>query len=70
MPSFSYRTNTRINTFHGTKKDILLVIKSLDSSKSHGYDDLSVKMIKICSASVTVPLKIIFEQSLNDANFK
>ena len=35
----------------------------MDSSKSHGYDNISIKMIKICSESVTIPSKIIFEES-------
>ena len=35
-PPLLYKTNTRINSFHVTKKDILSIIKSLDSSKSHG----------------------------------
>ena len=38
------------------------MIKSLDSCKSHGCD-ISIKMIKICSDSVTIALKIIFEES-------
>ena len=50
-------------------KDILSIIKSLDSSKPHGCDNISIKMIKICSESVTIPLKIIFEESLKKRIF-
>ena len=53
-----------MNCFHITKNDILLIIKSLDPTKAHGYDNLSIKMIKICSESVTIPIKLIFEESL------
>ena len=55
----------RISYFHVTNKDILSIIKSLalDSHESHGYDNVSVKMIKICSESVTIPSKIIFQES-------
>ena len=35
-----YKTNTRINYFRVTNKDIPSMIKSLDSSKSHGYDNI------------------------------
>ena len=45
------------------------MIKSLDLSKSHGYDNISINMIKICSESVTIPLKIIFEESLKKGLF-
>ena len=57
-----YKTNTKINSFRATNKDILSIIKSLDSRKSHGYDNISIKMIKICSESVTIPLKIILKK--------
>ena len=40
------------------------MIKSLNSSKSYGYDNISIKMIKICSELVTTPLKVIFKESL------
>ena len=54
LPYFSYRTNSRINSFHATENDILLIIKSLDPAKAHGCDSLSVKMIKICNKSITI----------------
>ena len=65
---FSYRTNSRINPFHATEKDIL-IIKSLDATKAHGYDNLSVRTIKVCNESVTIPLKIIFIESLKNGLF-
>ena len=36
------KTNTRISSFRVTNKNILSVIKSLDSSKSHGYENVSI----------------------------
>ena len=45
--TFLYRANARITSFHVTKEDILLIIKTLDSSKAHGWDNISIKMIKI-----------------------
>ena len=69
LPSFTYKTNTRIHCFGVTNKDILSIINSLNSSKAHGYDNISTKMIKICNQSVTVPLKIMFEESLKKGIF-
>ena len=69
LPPLLYKTNTRINSFRFTNKDILSIIKSLDSRKSHGCDNISIEMIKICSESVTIPLKIIFEESLKKGIF-
>ena len=62
LPPFLHRTNARITSFYVTKEDMLLLIKHLDSSKSNS----SIKMIKICGESITVPLKMIFEQSLKE----
>ena len=63
LPSFSYRTNTRIKSFDLTEKNMLSIIKSLDPTKAHGCDNLSIKMIQICKEVITIPLKLIFDQS-------
>ena len=55
LPPFLHRTNARITSFYVTKEDILLIIKHLDSSKAHRWDNISIKMIKICDESITVP---------------
>ena len=64
MSSFLYRTNTRIKSFNITEKDVLSIIKSLDPTKPHGCDNLSIKLIQICKEEITIPLKLIFDQSL------
>ena len=69
MPYFSYRTNSRINSFHATENDILLILKSLDSTKVHVCDNSSIRMSKICNESLTIPLKIIFDNSLKNGVF-
>ena len=69
LPPFLYKTNARITSFHATKEGILLTIKMLDSSKAHGWDNISIKMIIICGESITVPLKIISQQSLKERKF-
>ena len=53
LTSFSYRTRSRIKPFHVTENDILAIIKTLDPNKTHGWNKISIKMIKICSQSVT-----------------
>ena len=69
LPSFSYRTNTRIKSFDLTEKNMLSIIKSLDPTKAHGCDNLSIKMIQICKEVITIPLKLIFDQSLKEGKF-
>ena len=69
LSSFSYRTGSRIKSFHVTENDILAITKTLDLNKAHGCDNISIKMIKICSQSLTLPLKIIFEHSIKKGKF-
>ena len=66
---FSYKANARIASFDITEEDISLIIKNLDPAKAHGCDNISKKMIKISYETLTVPLKIIFEQSLKESRF-
>ena len=61
LPLFSYRTNASITSFDFTEEDISLTIKNIDPAKVHGCDNMSIKMIKICSESFTAYLRIIFE---------
>ena len=52
---------------------IFPIISNLNSSKSHGKDNLSVKMIKLCSKSIAYQLylnhQVIFEASLLGRKF-
>ena len=49
--------------------DIIAIIENLISNKSHGWDDLSINMINLCSKSVPYLLKLIFEASLLGGEF-
>ena len=61
--------NHRISTLHVTEDVILKHIRNLDTNKSHGIDNISAKMLKICDISIVKPLKIIFNNSLNEGVF-
>ena len=67
LPPFSYKTITRINSFKVTESKILSIIKLLDSTKAHLYDNVSIR--KMCSESITLPLKIISQKSLKKGEF-
>ena len=45
-------------------KKLLKIIRALDCNKAHGWDNLSISMIKICDAEVVKPLCLIFNQCL------
>ena len=47
-PNIGFCKNARLKSFSINEKDILVVSKSLDPNKFHGWDDISTKMIKMC----------------------
>ena len=69
LPDISLHTNARLNSFSITEKDILTIIKSLDPNKYHKWDNISIKIIKMCGELLALPLKVISEAVLNDGVF-
>ena len=61
LPAFSYRTNSRISEINISSNMILDIVSSMNPSKSHGCDGISIKMIHICRNQIILPLKLIFE---------
>ena len=65
IPSFDFS----ISTFDIDGDHILKLIRSLDENKAHGFDQISIRMLKICDTSIIKPLVIIFKNSLNSGVF-
>ena len=49
--------------------DILQSIHRLDSNKSHGFDGISIRMLKLCDVSIVKPLSIIFNNCIKNGYF-
>ena len=64
LPDFSYKNNSRIDNVIINSNSIIKIIKDLNPTKAHGWDGISIKMIKICGESIIPPLMIIFNNSL------
>ena len=64
LPPFECKVTTKIDNVIFTEHDILSIIRSLNSNKAHGWDDISIRMVKMCDVSIAYPLKIIFETAL------
>ena len=64
LPPFECNVNSKIDNVIFTEHDILSIIRSLNSNKAHGWDDISIRMVKMCDESIAYPLKIIFETAL------
>ena len=45
------------------KNDVSIIIRNLDPNKSHGWNNLSVRMIKLFGDALIFPLKCIFERA-------
>ena len=69
LPNFSYKTEKILTSFDIKDDDILSIIKNLKEDKPHGWDQLSIKMIKTCGDAITFPLNLIFKSVINEGVF-
>ena len=58
-----------LSSFHIENDEILKLIRSLDVNKSHGFDNISARMLKMCDSSIIMPLKIIFNTCLKEGSY-
>ena len=56
---------TPLNEFTISDENILKIIRSLNPNKAHGWDDSSIRMIKLCDDALLLPLKLIFQSCLS-----
>ena len=59
--------NSISSTFN--RDDIATIICSLDPNKAHGYDMISICMLKICDKSICKLLELIFKSCIKHGNF-
>ena len=52
LPPFECKVATKIDNVIFTERDILSIIRLLNSNKAHGWDDISIRMIKMCYDSI------------------
>ena len=69
LPSFEYKVNSKIEDVSFSELGILSIIRSLNSNKAHGWDGISIRMIKICDETISLPLKIIFDTAFKSGSF-
>ena len=65
IPSELPITSFQLREFLISDDKILKIIRNLNPNKSHGWDGISGRIIKMCDASLVVPLKLIFENCLH-----
>ena len=64
LPAFRPRCRTLLEEVDIDTEKVLKLIRSLDSKKAHGCDDISIAMIEIYDASIVEPLCLTFEKCL------
>ena len=62
-------TTTLISDFAISDEKILNILRSLNPNKAHGWDEISVRMIKLSDDALVLPLKIIFTNCLRRGLF-
>ena len=66
LPPSCLKTDRSLSSL---EPNIFPIIKNLDPNKSHGWDNLSIRKIKLCAKSITYALKLIFQASLQEGVF-
>ena len=62
LPSkFTYMRKESIHSITFCKSDVVKIIIALDVIKIHGHNNISVRMIKLCTNSVAHPPTLIFQ---------
>ena len=69
LPRFVPKTEALFSRVSVSKEQIINIINNFSSNKAHGYDGISVSMLKIYSAEITIPLQIIFLNCINSDIF-
>ena len=69
LPQFEYKVTSNIDDVSFSEHEILSIIRSLNSNKAHGWDGISIRIIKMCDETIALPLKIIFDTALKSGSY-
>ena len=69
IPKFNSPIASPLTEFTISDEKILRIIRSLNPNKAHGWDDISIHVIKVCDDALLLPLRLIFENCLNQGIF-
>ena len=69
LPTLTLKTNSIFDSIEINHNDIVIIINKLNPKKAHGHDEISISLLKMCAKEVSIPLKLIFEKSLQSGIF-
>ena len=64
LPLFHAKTNSSLSTVEVSTEHIEMIISKLNPKKAHGFDRISIALIKSCSREIAYPLMLIFAKCL------
>ena len=62
-----FLTQARLKSLDFKDVEILKIIRALSINNAHGYDDISISMIKVCGKSLLKPLILLFKNSFQSS---
>ena len=62
-------SNVSLSSIQFEDQDILKIIHLLKYNKAHGYDDISIRLLKICDSSIVKSLSMNFKSCLQTGTF-
>ena len=60
---------SRLVSLSFIEDEIRKISRAFNPHKTHGYDDISIRMIKICDKSLLEPLIILFKNSTKSSHY-
>ena len=69
LPAFITKTSSVLETISIDSTKTLRLIRGLNINKVHGWDDLSMSMIKIYDYSIVRPLRLIYEPCIESEQY-
>ena len=63
------KTEKSISSITFNRNDIATIIRSLNPNKAHGYNMISIRMLKICDNSICKPVELIFQSCIKHGKF-
>ena len=64
--NLSFRTNKGLSSVKFSAEDIDKIIQGLNHNKTHGHENISIHILKICDDTICKPLEIILSQILTN----
>ena len=69
MPQFFSKTDSIIDSVQVTENEIIDIVKSLHPDEANGWDELSIRIIKLFGKPLTKPLLVIFQNCIHKGFF-